>query len=51
MNKLCQLCLKDCKQADTVMIIECRKYCRAPVQIEFKFKGRSKAQGSRSRKK
>jgi len=38
MNRLCRLCERECKQSDTVLIIECRRYCPAPVQIEFKFK-------------
>jgi len=38
MNKLCQSCQKDCKQIDSALIVECRKYEPVPVQMVLKFK-------------
>jgi len=38
MNKLCQSCLRGCKQEKTAIVVECRRYYPAPVQVEFKFK-------------
>lgn len=38
MNKLCQLCQRGCKQADSATVVECKKYRPAPVQMVIKFK-------------
>lgn len=38
MNKLCQRCLRKCKQDTAVVVVECKRYAPAPVQMEFKFK-------------
>ena len=38
MNKLCGLCLKQCKQEETATIVECKRFWPAPVQMAFKFK-------------
>ncbi|MBU7006676.1 hypothetical protein [Phosphitispora fastidiosa] len=45
MNKLCRLCLRECKQEKSVIIVECKRYCPAPVQVEFKFKSQKRKAG------
>lgn len=40
MNKLCENCRKNCKQTDTAMVVECRKYCPVPIQMTLKFKNK-----------
>ena len=37
-NKLCEKCCRSCKQAETVIVLECRHYRPKPVQMEFGFK-------------
>lgn len=38
MNKLCQGCVKNCKQTETAQVLECKKYRPVPVQMVIKFK-------------
>lgn len=37
-NKLCEKCSHNCKQAETVTVLECRHFRPKPVQMEFRFK-------------
>ncbi len=41
MNKLCRDCRRNCKQTEAVKVVECKKYSRAPVQMEISFKATS----------
>lgn len=38
MNKLCERCRNNCKQAETAQVLECKKYRPVPVQMVIKFK-------------
>lgn len=37
MNRLCDTCTNKCKQADSVILVECPKYKRIPTQLSIKF--------------
>lgn len=37
-NKLCETCMKDCKQPHSAVLISCQQYKKKPKQLEFKFK-------------
>jgi len=37
-NKLCETCVKECKQPYKAILISCPNYKKKPKQLEFKFK-------------
>lgn len=42
MNKLCEKCNNSCKQPNSTIVLECKKYTLKPMQLEFKFKDADK---------
>jgi|GEM_PF-6700016 hypothetical protein len=39
-NKLCEKCIKECKQPYNAMLIACPNFKKKPKQLEFQFKFR-----------
>jgi hypothetical protein len=41
-NKLCEKCIKKCKQSDMILLLKCPDFDEKPKQLEINFKTKFK---------